>query len=117
MAEIITTHSLLLNDILYNIGDVIPVVKYVDETGEEKIASAGEKITIKTEESAIELMAVWNKITNIGGSGTYYLLAGANNQYTLGEGSWTVDSDGYTYSGGTKFYVPEDGEYTFTVTQ
>ena len=91
--------------------------KYVDETGEEKIASAGEKITIKTEESAIELMAVWNKITNIGGSGTYYLLAGANNQYTLGEGSWTVDSDGYTYSGGTKFYVPEDGEYTFTVTQ
>lgn len=35
MAEIITTHSLLLNDILYNIGDVIPVVKYVDETGED----------------------------------------------------------------------------------
>ena len=49
MAEIITTHSLLLNDILYNIGDVIPVVKYVDETGEDwKLKNA--EITNITEE-------------------------------------------------------------------
>lgn len=49
MADIITTHSLLLNDILYNIGDVIPVVKYVDETGEDwKLKNA--EITNITEE-------------------------------------------------------------------
>ena len=34
MAEIITTHALLINDILYNRGDILPVVKYVNEDKE-----------------------------------------------------------------------------------
>ena len=35
MAAITTTYGLLfINGMLYNLGDVIPVVKYVDETGE-----------------------------------------------------------------------------------
>lgn len=42
------------------------------------------------------------------------LLLKSGEQYTLDSGTWTVNSDGYSYTGGTTFYVGTDGSYTFT---
>mgnify|MGYP003291021210 CR=1 FL=1 len=41
----------------------------------------------------------------------YSLTAG--NLYYLTEGTWTVNEDGYNYTGGISFSVSEDGDYTF----
>ena len=53
MAEIITTHSLLINDILYNFGDIIPVIKHMSENKECELRDA-EILRIK--EDSILLM-------------------------------------------------------------
>lgn len=50
---------------------------------------------------------------NIKESGKEYPLK-AGTSYTLDSGTWTVNSDGYSYTGGTTFYVGTEGSYTFT---
>lgn len=45
-------------------------------------------------------------------SGVYSLKAGT--PYQLAEGKWQVSGDKSVYSGGSTFYVSEDGDYTFT---
>lgn len=45
-------------------------------------------------------------------SGTYSLKA--NVKYQLGEGQWQAGGDKSVYSGGSTFYVKEDGDYKFT---
>lgn len=45
-------------------------------------------------------------------AGEYSLVAGE--PYYLGEGTWTVNNDGYSYAGGSMFYVSQDGNYTIS---
>lgn len=40
-----------------------------------------------------------------------------NGLYMLGDGSWKVNEDPTVYEGGNLFYVPADGNYTFTVAE
>lgn len=49
--------------------------------------------------------------TVINNNGTYSLHKGT--AYRLGGGSWQLDGDSVTYSGGITFYVNKDGDYTF----
>ena len=64
----------------------------------------------------ITFTAQWEQDMSLGGtiteSGTYQLVAGQ--EYTLGEGTWTVDSDTSQYAGSISFYVAQNGTYTFT---
>lgn len=46
-------------------------------------------------------------------SGKEYALK-AGTPYTLNMGTWKVNDDGYSYTGGSTFYVGSDGNYTFT---
>lgn len=48
----------------------------------------------------------------ISASGIYSLTAGTS--YQLAAGQWQVGGDKSVYSGGSTFYVKEDGDYTFT---
>ena len=48
----------------------------------------------------------------IPGSGTFLL--NGNDEYILGPGNWKVGDDGYSYNGDQVFYLPADGNYTFT---
>ena len=50
---------------------------------------------------------------HISGEGEYLLSVGE--PYCLGEGTWTVTGDDYSYAGGSIFYVEQDETYTFSV--
>mgnify|MGYP003304620654 CR=1 FL=1 len=54
----------------------------------------------------------WNNYSILE-AGAYYLVAGK--EYCLGEGTWTVNNDGYSYAGGSIFCVNQDGNYIFNV--
>ncbi|MDE7258854.1 MAG: hypothetical protein K2N77_06410, partial [Lachnospiraceae bacterium] len=45
-------------------------------------------------------------------TGDYSLKAGT--AYRLGDRKWTLEGDSTVYSGGSTFYVREDGSYHFT---
>ena len=59
----------------------------------------------------VTVAAEWTKTGKIPSGTPVKLQAGEN--YTLGEGSWTVSGDATTYSGGSTFYVGSEGKYTF----
>ncbi len=60
----------------------------------------------------IIMAAEWTK-TGIIPNGQQVRL-NANKLYSFGDGSWQVSGDSTTYSGGSNFYVGEEGDYTFT---
>ena len=71
-----------------------------EETTEEETT---EEETTEEDTNSVRLIIV---------VGSVRLLAGT--AYYFGEGNWTVDGDSTVYTGGSAFYVPKDGTYTFS---
>lgn len=59
----------------------------------------------------VTVAAEWTKTGKIPSGTPVKLQAGEN--YTLGDGSWTVSGDSTTYAGGSTFYVGSEGKFTF----
>ena len=84
---------------------------------EEKLYESGSEITgllwsDYKEVGTITFEAQWEwDNESIFETATYPLVAG--NRYYLTDGTWTVNDDGYSYTGDITFSVREDGDYTF----
>lgn len=111
-----------LDTVLVNEHEVLP-----DENGKYQVAANGTSCIIRAKDKAEHETVInitingesgnpggdnpQDDITVINKSGTYSLKTGT--AYRLGSGSWTLEGDSVTYSGGITFYVNKDGDYSF----
>ena len=100
-----------VNGVLQNLDGTELILQLGSNNGKKKyeitaVDVAGNKKTI-----LVTVAAAWMK-TGIIPEGVLVNLESGNG-YKLGTGSWKVEGDSTSYSGGTDFYVKKDGSYTF----
>lgn len=104
-------NQVYVNGISQNLSGTELILQLGSNNGKKKyeitaVDVAGNKKTI-----LVTVAAAWMK-TGIIPEGVLVNLESGNG-YKLGTGSWKVEGDSTSYSGGTDFYVKKDGSYTF----